>query len=306
MPTDLIQEDSGRSKPLGDGRLAVGIGLFGSGAQAISSSAKFSWRGFNVEEIMLKPSEMAERLTSQYFLALWSTCGTGEHRIGRSGFMRFTKPPGVLTFVPPGLIPAARTDTRNILIGCTFDAAYIAGIEEELGKRQKRPGAERTGFSDATISRLMELLILEVKAGAESGALYAESLAHALGTRVLMLRDASRLSQVRHSTLPRTSLRRVLERVHGSDGEVGLAELARESGYSRRHFLRMFQQTLGMPPHRYIMEVKLQRAQELMRDKSRTLIDIALTCGFASHSHMSRAFRTVRGLSPSELRRALN
>lgn len=281
-----------------------GKGLFNGRIRATTSSKSLSWRGLAIEENVLEPSEMPEGISDRYFLALWCSPGSGEHAIGRGGFCRFLKPAGVLTFVAPGEIPAARTANRNRLICCSLDAAYVRGLEDEADYRPRTPAQSRTGFTDPSISRLIELLSLEARTGGEAGVLYADQLAHALGTRILMLGgDRSPERSPRYSAVSKPAMRRALDRIHSLEGELALPTLAKESGYSRRHFLRMFQQSVGMPPHRYVMEVRLQRAQEMMRDTSRPLIDIALACGFASHSHMSRVFRAQRGVSPGAMRR---
>src|SRR4029077_20979650 len=55
----------------------------------------------------------------------------------------------------------------------------------------------------------------------------------------------------------------------------------------------------------YLLNLKLERARELLRNPSISLIDIALDCGFSSHSHMSRLFHKFVGVTPSAYRRSL-
>ena len=82
--------------------------------------------------------------------------------------------------------------------------------------------------------------------------------------------------------------------------------MAQMSGYSKDHFLRMFRSATGFTPHRYLLLLRIKRAQELMKgNTSRSLIDIALACGFSSHAQLSRTFRKVIGETPSEYRRNL-
>jgi AraC-like DNA-binding protein len=97
--------------------------------------------------------------------------------------------------------------------------------------------------------------------------------------------------------LPRKILRRALGRVNGLDPGLNLQVLAAESGYSRSHFLRMFQAATGDTPHRYLLHLRLQRAQELMRQQHEPLMDIAVTCGFSSHAHVFRVFRRLLGVT---------
>jgi AraC family transcriptional regulator len=89
------------------------------------------------------------------------------------------------------------------------------------------------------------------------------------------------------------------------NARLDLQKLAAEAGYSRSHFLRMFQESMGMPPHQYLLQLRMERARELMRDKHLSLTDIAAECGFSSQSHLSRVFRQHMGVTPSYFRRNL-
>lgn len=84
---------------------------------------------------------------------------------------------------------------------------------------------------------------------------------------------------------------------------VSLSDLARECGLSISHFTRAFRQTTGLPPHRWLLQRRVERAQELLRNPSLTLPEIALACGFADQSHFTRVFSATTGLSPGAWRR---
>jgi AraC family transcriptional regulator len=148
----------------------------------------------------------------------------------------------------------------------------------------------------------------EIQAGAPSGKLYADSLALALGMRFVLAAEASQCDELHSpvSALPPLSLKRVLERMKCEFREdLSLATLAAESGYSRAHFLRMFRAATGRTPHQYLLDLRLEEAQRRMRLSSTPLIDIAATCGFSSHSHLSKAFRHRVGVTPSQYRRKI-
>ena len=93
--------------------------------------------------------------------------------------------------------------------------------------------------------------------------------------------------------------------MHNLTSDLDLQTLAKETGYSRTHFLRMFHTATGYAPHEYVLRIRLKRAQEFMRLGSMSLIDVAAHCGFSSHAHMSRVFRQLLGVTPSEYRRNL-
>ena len=147
----------------------------------------------------------------------------------------------------------------------------------------------------------------ESEAGGPCGILYVESLTVALATRLLYAARLQKLARnERTSPLPPRPLRRVLERMQASlTAELDLATLAAESGYSRAHFLRTFRAATGQTPHRYLLDRRLEKARELIANKSMPLIDVAADCGFSSHAHLTTAFRSRFGVAPSAYRRGI-
>ncbi|CAG2127131.1 HTH-type transcriptional activator RhaS [Cupriavidus yeoncheonensis] len=87
------------------------------------------------------------------------------------------------------------------------------------------------------------------------------------------------------------------------DGDISLSRLAEECGLSARHFARAFQQSLGVPPHRYLLKRRVDRAKDLLERSPLSLLDIALACGFADQSHFTRVFRASLGVTPGAWRR---
>jgi AraC family transcriptional regulator len=81
-----------------------------------------------------------------------------------------------------------------------------------------------------------------------------------------------------------------------------LAELAELSPF---HFSRVFKQSAGMTPLQFVIRERILRAQQLIRETSRSLIEIALEVGYTSPSHFAEVFRRTVGMSPSEFRALL-
>jgi transcriptional regulator GlxA family with amidase domain len=82
-----------------------------------------------------------------------------------------------------------------------------------------------------------------------------------------------------------------------------VAELARRCGLSRSHFSRAFKASLDLPPHQWLMRLRIERARERLGTTSEDIADIAITCGFADQSHMTRVFHDIVGTSPAAWRR---
>ncbi len=82
-----------------------------------------------------------------------------------------------------------------------------------------------------------------------------------------------------------------------------LSTLADVVSLSTSHFCRAFRQSFGVPPHQFVMQRRLEHAQQLMLSTSESLSSIALSCGLADQSHLTRWFRRSVGQTPAMWRR---
>ncbi len=87
-----------------------------------------------------------------------------------------------------------------------------------------------------------------------------------------------------------------------SHEEWPVERLASVSGVSEAHFARSFKDAFGVPPHRYLLTRRIERAKALLRDTDMPILDIALDTGWQSLGTFGRVFRDITGQSPSELR----
>lgn len=78
--------------------------------------------------------------------------------------------------------------------------------------------------------------------------------------------------------------------------------LARVSGVSEAHFARSFKEAFGVPPHRYLLTRRIERAKALLRDTDLPITEIAFETGWNSLGTFGRTFRDIIGESPGELR----
>ena len=101
-------------------------------------------------------------------------------------------------------------------------------------------------------------------------------------------------------------LRRLLrakDRMDAASQEAWPVErLARVSRVSEAHFARSFKEAFGVPPHRYLLTRRIERAKALLRDTDLPILEIALQTGWNSLGTFGRTFRDVTGESPGALR----
>ena len=84
------------------------------------------------------------------------------------------------------------------------------------------------------------------------------------------------------------------------------SEVARECRLSVSHFSRAFRRSMGVAPHNWLLTRRVEAAKEKLRDDRLSLLDVALVCGFADQSHLTRVFTRIVGVSPGAWRRALD
>lgn len=132
-----------------------------------------------------------------------------------------------------------------------------------------------------------------------------ETLTLALSTHIL--RRASNAARQPSQAAPGLAphvLRRVTDYMQAHLHEtISLDTLATIANLSTFHFCRMFKQSTGMPPHRYLAQLRIDRAKELLKQTGTPIGDIAFGTGFGSASQFSHFFRKHAGCTPQEYRR---
>ena len=168
---------------------------------------------------------------------------------------------------------------------------------------------QKIGLNDEAASQTLVAMKQELEAPGINGAFYFDALLFMLLTR--LMRCASNLAEPGRVTyakggLPNWRLKRAIELLEVDlDKMPTLAEVAQSIGLHPASLCRGFKQSMGLSPHRYMLEHRVNCAKEMMDDRRRNLTEIALDCGFSSSSHFSIVFKKIAGMSPRDFRRAL-
>jgi AraC family transcriptional regulator len=98
-------------------------------------------------------------------------------------------------------------------------------------------------------------------------------------------------------------LQRVLDYIEASLGlDIRLEELAAQACLSPYHFSRLFRETTGLSPHRYVTDRRVQAARHELARNHLSLVEIALELGFGSQGNFTRVFRRTTSLTPGQYR----
>ncbi len=174
---------------------------------------------------------------------------------------------------------------------------------ETLGRDILDFGGLHSGIHrDDRLATLMGWLWRDAEEGFPEGRLFQDNGLQMIVSRLLALQTRRHAPQ--RGGLAPWQLRRVCDYLqeHLAD-DVSLTDLGALTGLTTAHLCRAFSQSTGLPPHRWRMARRIERAQELLRHTSMSVTDIAAAVGYDDPGHLSVAFRKALGISPTQYRR---
>ena len=133
---------------------------------------------------------------------------------------------------------------------------------------------------------------------------HGEDLANAVADQLIYSairtdQDTQRLSIPTRIGVRHPKLSQVIQKMEQNIEEpISPSTLARDVGMSTRQLERLFRRYLNRSPKRYYMELRLQKARNLLMQTDMSVINVALACGFASPSHFSKCYRAHYDTTP--------
>jgi AraC family transcriptional regulator len=261
----------------------------------------------NLEFFEAEPAGMQEAVFDQHHLLL--NLNEREHRVEnrRDGTLRdFTYRLHEIVLTPAGIRSGWYWHARSKVIVITIEPAKLDRFARaELGliltDRQLRDVPQA---HDPELCGSGVMLLDALRLGGASSEVVYESL-----SRVFLVKLLQRYGEERHEALELArgftaqAYKRVLDHVAENFGQpIAIEDLARVAGLSTAHFSRLFRQTLGDTPYQFVMDYRVERAKQMLGDRERPLIDVALACGFSDQPHFTRIFKRLTGRTPREWR----
>lgn len=226
--------------------------------------------------------------------AQWQTLGVtlerqqGVHAIDSDHRVDFDTLPGVLAYTPIGVEVFSESASGGEYLLMRLDESFASEQLPAVGHRVQRGGNRQALILAHEVRRLLlatqpDLLALE------HCALGLVGLTHPK-------------TQTVRRTAPH-AFDRVLDLIAEQFHQpLTLQQLAATYGQNELRFLRDFTRSIGLTPHAYLIEVRLQAARQMIERTDQPLASIALEAGFAHQSHMGSAFRKHLAMTPSQYR----
>ena len=183
------------------------------------------------------------------------------------------------------------------------DAGVWERVLEGATGRGDTPFFADTLLDDPALARIFAATMPTLQARATASAGARESLAAESRLDLLLLALALRHGRAglpvdRHRDGDAAAVARIREILHAEYGtDIRLDDLARAAGRSRFQVNRAFQAATGMPPHRYLTNIRLEHARALLAAGDAPA-EVAAAVGFADQSHLTRRFKAAYGVTP--------
>lgn len=242
---------------------------------------------------------------------------SGECRISISG-EEFILQENEGLFINSGILHACYVHGRKVcrFYSIVFHPRLVAGsLDSILWQKYVEPLIQETslpwirfGKEQNWTDEASKYLMSAWNAAASENSGYEFEVRNSLSRLILLLENHHTPAQKRPSEKTLRSAKRVklmLQFMHEHlSEEITLDQIASSASVSRNECLRCFHDILGTSPIQYLKEIRIQKAERLLKQTDMKISDIAMECGFQEMSCFARTFKKHKGTAPSELRKA--
>lgn len=274
----------------------------------IHSSQQAGWKNIHLAHYQLPAIELPEITSLQHIISLPSWKQPTEVEIVTDGKRHLLQHDStkvgyiemLAAYTPLKVRASQAAETTH----CYLDPKFLAHAAYEAANPEKVELKLTLSVPDPLVSQIILALKTVLETDATNSCFYAESMATALAAHLLRNYSTRKHPLSEHEGgLPKYKLKQALEymNVHLSSN-LSLTAIAEELGISQFYFCRLFKQSTGMSPHAYLIQQRVERSKQLLKQQALTVNEIAIECGFANPSHFAKHFRSHTGISPKQFR----
>jgi AraC family transcriptional regulator len=277
------------------------------GAPPLLSSLDLRWDGLALEYFEVPAAESGTFSTSEVVLYVQQDQPAEMHIHEGKETIAHRVTPDEICITPQGWSGSIALSEPSKYLSVRLSPELMARAVDENVRARHIEIIQRRGVKDPALLNICAGLRHEVEAAGETGRLYSDALSVALAARLLRLYSATPFLPKPYSRgLPKHTLQRVIDYIEANlQSNLPLADLAALASMSPYYFARLFRDSMGLPPHQYLIRRRVERAKGLLADSARPLADIAREVGYENQSNFAAVFRRITGVTPKTFRSSL-
>jgi len=272
------------------------------------SSQKAGWKNICLAHYQLLPGETPEIVSLQHIISLSQWQHTTEVNLTFDGKRYRTQhrqnTPGYVEILPAHVPMRSHWNQMVEGIHCYLDPIFLTQAAYEVVNPDNVVVHLAIQQPDPLIWQICFALKTVLETDPSNSKFYAESMATALAAHFLKFYSTRKYVLKEYEDgLPKYKLKQAFEYIHAHlDEDLSLANISEELGISQYYFCRLFKQSTGITPHAYLIQQRVERSKQLLKQKELTINEISIRCGFANPSHFAKCFRKYTGISPKQFR----
>jgi AraC family transcriptional regulator len=274
----------------------------------LSSSRQAGWKNIHLAHYQLPIGETPEIISLQHIISLASWKDTTEVNLTFAGQHYRTQhhrnSTGFIEILPAHVPMKSSWNQEVEGTHCYLDPTFLTHAAYEAVNPDRVEVKLALQQPDSLIWQIVFALKTVLETDPSNSKFYAESMATALAAHFLRYYSTRiHILQEHEDGLPKYKLKQAFEHMNAHlDEDISLADISDELGISQYYFCRLFKQSTGMTPHAYLIQQRVERSKQLLKQKDLTINEMAIHCGFANPSHFAKHFRKHTGISPKQFR----
>lgn len=211
---------------------------------------------------------------------------------------------GDVSLIPAGQIFSLQTDSMLEIAVLSLPDTAPPPSEPAAWNRLLRIDSCVLAFKDEFASATMKAFINAIEAPPKDGLLYFCQMFDSLIFHLARISDSYRHSQEPESAKVSAKQIDFIQLIGFMEAHLAekmdLKLLAKYAGVSRSYFAKAFRQEFGVSPHQFIIRQRIEYAKKYLRQKDKSVTDIAHELGFCGQSHFSTTFKSMTGFAPKD------